>query len=103
MQVNLALDLVLRMRLEFSLRHSGAKWSKNMATFKGRKKRAKLEVRHEAGIIDVASRYCHSLQFYASPPTEELSLVDFELFAAERLKGITVTAILYAWKLFNIF
>ena len=58
-----------------------------MATFKGRRKRAKLEVRHESGIIDVASRYCHSLQLYAFPPTEELSLVDFELFAAERLKG----------------
>ena len=58
-----------------------------MATFKGRRKRARLEVRHETGLIDVASRYAHSLQIYTSPPTEELSLNDFERFAAERLKG----------------
>ena len=62
-----------------------------MATFGGKRKRARLEVRHETGLIDVAGRYEQSLQLYASPPTEELSLNDFERFAAERLKGIEDT------------
>ncbi|MEE6476557.1 hypothetical protein FKM82_011124 [Ascaphus truei] len=30
--------------------------------------------------------YPHSLQFYQSPPTENISLVEFETFAVERLK-----------------
>ena len=58
-----------------------------MATFRGRTKRAKLEVRGEHGIVNVAERYRHCLQIYSKPPTEELSLEEFEQFAVERLKG----------------
>lgn len=58
-----------------------------MATFGGRTRRVKLEVRQESGLLDVSDRYKHCLQLYDVPPTEELSLDDFEQFAAERLKG----------------
>ena len=59
----------------------------NMATFGGQRKRGKLHVRHESGLLNVADRYKQGLQLYDSPPIEELSLNDFEQFAAERLKG----------------
>lgn len=58
-----------------------------MATFGGRTKRARLRVKHETGIVDVSDQYQNSLQLYDCPPKEELSLNDFEQFAAERLKG----------------
>ena len=32
-------------------------------------------------------QYPHNLQFYSLPPTENISLQDFEDFAVERLKG----------------
>lgn len=57
-----------------------------MATFGGRTKRARLRVKHETGIVDVSDQYQNSLQLYDCPPKEELSLNDFEQFAAERLK-----------------
>ncbi len=34
-----------------------------------------------------AELYPHSLQFYTIPPTENISLQEFEDFAVERLKG----------------
>ncbi len=58
-----------------------------MAKFVKNPKRAKLLVREENKITDVANRYQHCLQLYRIPPTEELSLEDFEKFAIERLKG----------------
>lgn len=34
-----------------------------------------------------AGRYPHPLQFYALPPTEEVSLEEFEMLAVDRLRG----------------
>ena len=58
-----------------------------MAKFTRKPKRAKLHVKSEDGFLDVADRYQHCLQLYHAPPTEELSLEDFEKFAIDRLKG----------------
>ena len=33
-------------------------------------------------------QYPHNLQFYSAPPTENISLAEFEDFAVERLRGI---------------
>lgn len=35
---------------------------------------------------DRREQYPHSLQFYLEPPTESISLVEFESFAVDRLK-----------------
>lgn len=35
---------------------------------------------------DRREQYPHSLQFYLEPPTETISLVEFESFAVDRLK-----------------
>ena len=52
--------------------------------FGGKKKRGRLIVKDGT---DVTDNYAHRLQLYRQPPTEEISLEDFEKFAIERLKG----------------
>lgn len=46
--------------------------------------RARLKQARLAG--DRRELYPHSLQFYLDPPTENVSLVEFESFAVDRLK-----------------
>lgn len=46
--------------------------------------RARLKHARLAG--DRRELYPHSLQFYLEPPTENISLVEFESFAVDRLR-----------------
>ncbi|KAM4784711.1 DNA primase large subunit isoform 2-T2 [Cyanocitta cristata] len=46
--------------------------------------------KHARLVGDRREQYPHSLQFYLEPPTESISLVEFESFAVDRLKLLKV-------------
>ena len=42
------------------------------------------------------SKYPHRLQFYTLPPTDDISLEDFETMAVDRLKGCRGSLSIYS-------
>ena len=52
-----------------------------------RKKKTPRRRNINSEFVKRAEQYPHTLQFYTVPPTENISLQEFEDFACERLKG----------------
>lgn len=69
---------------KFLLRLTDTFWP-NMQ-FGGNRSRKRSKI-HQLESLENTSKYVHGLQMYKVPPTDNITLEEFEEFAIDRLKG----------------